>query len=171
MRFAESDMEKYEEVLIALRRIIRAIDLHSRKLSKESGLTGPQLLIMRSIHNLGEVTIGEVARHVNLSQATVTTIMDRLEKRDLASRKRSVNDKRKVYTYLTEKGQALISKAPKPLQQEFIQQFQQLQDWEQSLLVSSVQRIATMMDAEKIDAAPVLEVGAIEDTISPNTNQ
>ncbi|MDX1268522.1 MAG: MarR family transcriptional regulator, partial [Oceanisphaera sp.] len=39
-------MEKHEEVLVALRQIIRAIDLHSRQLSKASGLTGPQLLLL-----------------------------------------------------------------------------------------------------------------------------
>ncbi|HAS2695433.1 TPA: MarR family transcriptional regulator, partial [Vibrio cholerae] len=53
-------MEKHEEVLVALRQIIRAIDLHSKKLNKDAGLTGPQLILMRSIHDLGEqVTIRE----------------------------------------------------------------------------------------------------------------
>ena len=39
-------MEKHQELLIALRKVIRAIDLHSKHLSKTSGLTSPQLLIM-----------------------------------------------------------------------------------------------------------------------------
>ncbi|GHX05455.1 transcriptional regulator, MarR family [Vibrio cholerae] len=59
-------MEKHEEVLVALRQIIRAIDLHSKKLNKDAGLTGPQLILMRSIHDLGEqVTIRELAVHTN----------------------------------------------------------------------------------------------------------
>ena len=52
-------MNNYEEVLVALRRVIRATDLHSKRLSKHAGLTGPQLLIMRSIRDLGEVTIDD----------------------------------------------------------------------------------------------------------------
>ncbi|EGA71264.1 MarR family transcriptional regulator [Vibrio sinaloensis DSM 21326] len=154
-------MEKHEEVLVSIRQIIRAIDLHSKRLSKESGLTGPQLILMRSIKELGEVTIRELSNHTNMSQATATTILDRLERNDLVKRVRSVQDKRKVHAHLTEKGLEVLSEAPMPLQQNFINKFQQLEEWEQSLLLSSVQRISSMMNAEDIEVAPVLELGSI----------
>lgn len=154
-------MEKHEEVLVSIRQIIRAIDLHSKRLSKESGLTGPQLILMRSIKELGEVTIRELSNHTNMSQATATTILDRLERNDLVKRVRSVQDKRKVHAHLTEKGLGVLSDAPMPLQQNFINKFQQLEEWEQSLLLSSVQRISSMMNAEDIEVAPVLELGSI----------
>ncbi|NRF30671.1 MarR family winged helix-turn-helix transcriptional regulator [Vibrio coralliilyticus] len=154
-------MEKHEEVLISIRQIIRAIDLHSKRLSKESGLTGPQLILMRSIRELGEVTIRELSNHTNMSQATATTILDRLERQELVKRVRSVQDKRKVHAHLTEKGLAVLDQAPMPLQQNFINKFHRLEEWEQSLLLSSVQRISSMMNAEDIDVAPVLELGSI----------
>lgn len=154
-------MEKHEEVLVSLRQIMRAIDLHSKKLSKESGLTGPQLILMRSIRELGEVTIRELSNHTNMSQATATTILDRLERNELVKRVRSVQDKRKVHAHLTDKGRQVLSEAPMPLQQSFINKFQTLEEWEQSLLLSSVQRISAMMNAEDIEAAPVLELGSI----------
>jgi hypothetical protein len=37
-----------------------------------------------------------------------------------------------------------------------------LEPWEQNLLISSVQRIAVMMDANRLDSAPILEVGEIQ---------
>tara|TARA_Y100001956_G_scaffold82344_2_gene102865 strand:+ start:602 stop:1078 length:477 start_codon:yes stop_codon:yes gene_type:complete len=154
-------LEKHEEVLISIRQIIRAIDLHSKRLSKESGLTGPQLILMRSIKELGEVTIRELSNHTNMSQATATTILDRLERNDLVKRVRSNQDKRKVHAHLTEKGLDVLSQAPMPLQQNFINKFQRLEEWEQSLLLSSVQRISSMMNAEDIEVAPVLELGSI----------
>ncbi|MEH0688838.1 MarR family transcriptional regulator [Vibrio cholerae] len=154
-------MDKHEEVLVSLRQIMRAIDLHSKKLSKESGLTGPQLILMRSIRELGEVTIRELSNHTNMSQATATTILDRLERNELVKRVRSVQDKRKVHAHLTDKGRQVLSEAPMPLQQSFINKFQKLEEWEQSLLLSSVQRISAMMNAEDIEAAPVLELGSI----------
>ncbi|NVD08991.1 MarR family transcriptional regulator [Vibrio sp. JPW-9-11-11] len=154
-------MEKHEEVLISIRQIIRAIDLHSKKLSKESGLTGPQLILMRSIRELGEVTIRQLSGHTNMSQATATTILDRLERNGLVQRVRSSKDKRKVHAHLTEKGDALLNEAPTPLQQSFITKFQRLEEWEQSLLLSSVQRLSSMMNAEDYDVAPVLEIGSI----------
>ncbi|ADT86923.1 MarR family transcriptional regulator [Vibrio sp. Vb2880] len=154
-------MEKHEEVLVAIRQIIRAIDLHSKKLSKSAGLTGPQLILMRSIQDLGEVTIRELSKHTNMSQATATTILDRLERNGYVQRIRSSTDKRKVHAHLTEPGRKLLAEAPQPLQEDFVERFHQLEDWEQSLLLSSVQRLSAMMNAEKIDVAPMLEIGSI----------
>ncbi|KMV32182.1 MarR family transcriptional regulator [Photobacterium swingsii] len=157
-------MDKHEEVLIALRQIIRAIDLHSRKLNKDAGLTGPQLVLMRAIRDSGEVTIRQLSSNTNMSQATATTILDRLEKRELVVRQRSQLDKRKVHAHLTPQGVEVLNKAPLPLQDSFISQYHELEEWEQSLLLSSVQRISSMMNAEHLDVAPVLAVGSITKT-------
>ncbi|EKF75875.1 MarR family transcriptional regulator [Alcanivorax hongdengensis A-11-3] len=155
-------MARHEDVLIALRQIIRATDLYSRKLSKVAGLTSPQLLILQAIAAHGEMTMGDLANEVTLSQATVTTILDRLEKRGLLGRKRGESDKRRVYAHLTQAGMDIIEKAPTPLQDEFIARFDRLEEWEQSLILSSLQRVAAMMNAGDIDASPVLDLGAID---------
>ncbi|MDN3698238.1 MULTISPECIES: MarR family winged helix-turn-helix transcriptional regulator [Vibrio] len=154
-------MDKHEEVLVSIRQIIRAIDLHSKKLSKESGLTGPQLVLLRAIKELGNVTIKQLSNHTNMSQATATTILDRLERNGYIERVRSLEDKRKVHAKLTESGTSLLQSAPLPLQEHFINRFQQLEEWEQSLLLSSVQRISSMMNAEGYNVAPILEIGSI----------
>ena len=156
-----SAVNNYEQVLVALRRVIRATDLHSKRLSKHAGLTGPQLLIMRTIRDLGEVTIGTIADKVSLSQAPVTTILDRLEHRELVYRVRSTQDKRKVHAHLTEGGAELLARAPNPLQEDFIKKFQSLDEWEQTMILASLQRVANMMDADDIDASPVLHVGPV----------
>ncbi|MCP5162130.1 MAG: MarR family transcriptional regulator [Hahellaceae bacterium] len=149
------------DVLIALRRIIRATDIHSRSLIKSTGLTAPQLLVLQTLSRHGESTIGVLAKAVTLSQATVTTIIDRLEARELVKRIRGDEDKRKVFVVLTLKGQAAIASAPTPLQEGFVKKFAELKDWEQSLILSSLQRVAAMMGADQMDAAPYLEVGAL----------
>ncbi|WP_281561427.1 MarR family transcriptional regulator [Thalassomonas sp. RHCl1] len=151
-------MEKYEELLVSIRKVIRAIDLHSKQLNKSSGLTGPQLLIMQEIARVKGVTASQIAKSINLSAATVTNILDRLEHKGLINRVRSTEDKRRVSLFLAEKGRNSLIDAPQPLQEHFIQNFCSLEDWEQSLLLSSMQRIATMMDANELDAAPVLEI-------------
>ncbi|MGN2669901.1 MarR family winged helix-turn-helix transcriptional regulator [Aliivibrio fischeri] len=154
-------MEKHEEVLVAIRQIIRAIDLHSKKLSKEYGLTGPQLILMRAIQEMDNVTIKELSKHTNVSQATTTTIIDCLELNGYVQRIRSESDRRKVHAHLTDKGKELLDNAPLPLQDSFVNKFHNLEAWEQSLLLSSVQRVSAMMNAEDIDAAPVLQLEGI----------
>jgi DNA-binding MarR family transcriptional regulator len=155
-------MKDHDEVLIALRRIIRATDLYSKHLSKTMGLTAPQLLIMQMLQKRGANTSSAIAREVSLSQATVTSILDRLESRKLIQRVRSAEDKRRIIVSLTAKGRGLIKESPAALQERFSERFQKLPDWEQNLILSALQRVAEMMGAQDIDASPVLDVGAID---------
>ncbi len=163
-------MEKHQELLIALRKVIRAIGLHSKQLNKTSGLTSPQLLIMLEIDKASGINSSQVAKIVNLSPATVTNILDRLENKALVSRVRDTKDKRKVGLYLTESGKAILVKAPQALQEHFIDNFANLAEWEQSQLLSSVERLADMMNANEIDAAPLLELNAMSASSITNTN-
>ncbi|MYM64386.1 MarR family transcriptional regulator [Pseudomaricurvus sp. HS19] len=155
-------LNSIEEVLVALRRVIRATDLHSKHLAKTTGLTAPQILLLQTIRDKGEVTIGELATEMSLSQATVTTILDRLEKRELVYRERSREDKRKVHAHLTDAALETLKDAPMPLQDQFARQFADLQPWEQTMIISSLQRVAQMMDAQHIDASPVLDIGTLD---------
>ncbi len=72
-------------------------------------------------------------------------------------RMRSEEDRRKVFVTLTDKGREQLAAAPTLLQESFIQRFQELKDWEQHQILGSLQRLAEMMDAQDIDAAPVLD--------------
>jgi DNA-binding MarR family transcriptional regulator len=155
-------MKTINEVLVALRRIIRAADLHSRHLVKTTGLTSAQLLLMRTLRESGPMTINKLSNSIQLSQATVTTILDRLEGRELVSRERSSEDKRKVFVDLTAVGKSEIAETPLPLQERFVREFSQLAGWEQSLILSSLQRVGEMMDAGEIDASPFLDVGDLD---------
>jgi DNA-binding MarR family transcriptional regulator len=154
-------MQKDEELLVALRKVIRAIDIRSKELSRDVGLTGPQLIVLQQVGKNPGVMVKEIARSITLSPATVTSILDRMESRGHVNRVRSTQDKRKVGVFLTDVGQSLLDKAPLPLQEHFLNRFNAIEEWEQSQMVATMQRIATMMDAQKIDAAPVLEVGSL----------
>ena len=72
---------RHRDVLVSLRRIIRAIDLHSRSLIQRFGLTGPQLIILEVLVDRGECSMTELSEAISLSMATVTGILSRLENR------------------------------------------------------------------------------------------
>ena len=147
-----------DDVLIAIRRIIRATDLHSKQLSKTSGLTVPQVVVLRSIRDLGEVTTGKISAQVSLSQATVTSILDRLESRGLIERYRSSADRRVVHARLTKEGRAVLRKAPPLLHDRFVREFGALDGAHQAQIVDVLEEIAKLMGAEDLDAAPLLDV-------------
>lgn len=154
-------MNQAQKVLIAIRRVIRATDIHSKYLSKTIGLTGPQILLLQTVQDQADVTISKLASEMSLSQPTVTNILDRLEGRGFLYRERSQQDKRKVHVHLSEKGSLVLRDAPTPLQERFTEQFDGLQSWEQSMIIASLQRVAQMMDAQDIDASPLLIAGSV----------
>ena len=149
------------QVIVALRRISRAIDLHSRVLVQQHSLTAPQLAALQAVGELQPITVSAVARSVHLSMATVTGIFNRLEKRGLVIRSRNGQDRRTVALELTDAGAKLLDAAPSLLQDRFRAELAKLKQWEQTQLLASLQRIATMMDAESIDAAPILGPGIV----------
>ncbi|WP_281648790.1 MarR family winged helix-turn-helix transcriptional regulator [Parendozoicomonas sp. Alg238-R29] len=156
-----SESPYWNDVLVSLRQIMRATDLHSKRMIKVCGLTIPQVMVLRAIKQLGDVTVKRVSQDVSLSQATVTTILNRLEERGLIERVRSVTDKRIVNARLTSNGREVLSNTPPLLHEKFIERFESLEDWEKTQLLSALQRIANMMDAESLNVAPVLDVAAI----------
>ena len=142
---------------------MRATDLHSKQLKKVTGLTTPQLVVLLALQDDDSVTVGALAERVSLSQATVTAILDRLERQQLVIRRRSEGDRRRVNVGLTERGHSRLEDAPDALQDAFIQAFTTLETWEQNLITSALQRVAVMMKAEEIDASPLLEVQAMSE--------
>ena len=154
-------MKDYEELFIALRRITRAIDLHSKKLQRETSLTTSQLLVLEAVVKLDKSTPSNIAKEVQLSQATVTNLVDRMERNELVLRQKSTADKRAVEIHLTAKGRQMIELAPEPLQAGFLREYRKLERWEQHQLIASMQKIAVLMDAEDIDASPILTTGEV----------
>jgi DNA-binding MarR family transcriptional regulator len=149
-----------DQVIAALRRIVRAIDLHSHHLVERLDVTGPQLIALQEVARLGQVAAGVLARNVHVSQPTMTGILDRLERRGLVRRAKDTEDRRRTTVTVTEAGRGLLEAAPSPLQDRFRSQFARLEQWEQTQMLAILQRIASMMDAEGIEAAPVLTTDA-----------
>jgi DNA-binding MarR family transcriptional regulator len=152
-----------EEALIALRQIQRRTEQASKKLAAQAGLTPSQLLVMQILSERGEISAGEVSNLTQLKHATITSLVDKLVARGLAARRRSDEDRRRVWLKLLPEGEAAITSAPDLLQQTFQSRFEGLPDWHQSMLVSSLERIAALLDAEDLDAAPVLDIGALDE--------
>lgn len=145
-----------EQILLSLRQISQAIDLQSRALLLRCGLTGPQLIVLRELYRSGQVAIGSLARHVSLSQATVTGIVERLERRGLVERARDRSDRRRVLVQCTPEGGNVSENAPSVLQEGFAEELVRLPDWEQNFILSALQRVSSLMQADRLSAERLL---------------
>lgn len=110
-------------------------------------------------------TPGMIAQALQFSQATITAIVDRLEALGFVQRQRSERDKRQFHLSTLPGGKAALADAPDPLQMIFTERFVALPPWEQAMILAAVERLATLMDAQDIDAAPLLDSGLIDRSV------
>ena len=107
-----ADKNLIGEINNNLRHLIQLLQTRSKKIRKETGITGPQLLAMKTLTEFPDISISELARRIYLHPATVVGIVDRLEARSFVKRRRSKTDLRQVNVRLTAKGKGALRKAP-----------------------------------------------------------
>jgi DNA-binding MarR family transcriptional regulator len=71
-------------------------------------LTQGQIRALFTIDKSGEATAGELAKAAELSPASVSSMLDHLERDGIVSRHRSASDRRVVVVTLTDSGRALL---------------------------------------------------------------
>lgn len=158
--------DNYElRILQSLRRIIRAIEIHSHRLSHDHQITGPQLGCLLAIKQHGTLTATRLARTVFLSPSTVVGIADRLEEKGLLSRVRVREDRRQVQLCLTEAGNRLAESAPSPLQETLSSSLKTLPALELVSINLALDKLVSLMEAEQIPAAPILETGPLHSSV------
>ena len=153
---------RVSDALVAIRRIVRAAEFASRDLARTTGLTPSQLIVLQIVAREGGPGAGAIAEAARLSQATVTALLDKLEARGLVIRNRGSQDRRRVSVELTQEGRRALADMPDVLQDRFAARFENLADWEQASIIAGLERVAALLNAEGIDASPVLDVGALD---------
>ncbi len=144
------------DVLSTIRMIIRASDVFSKKLHRATGLTTAQAVALKAIAEAGEVTTRTLSAMVAISQATLTSVLDRLEAKNLIERYRSARDRRIVHARLTPQGEAMLTSMPALLDDKFMSRFAELPAARRQEISSVLSDMAAMMNADATDAAPAV---------------
>lgn len=148
----EHNLTAEEQIIVALRRITRAADIHSHFLQRDFGITGPQLSTLRVVHRLQPVSTGALARAACIGYATLTGILDRLEDNGCVTRTRDANDRRSVILKMTKAGERVLSSAPSLLQTRLREELTRMSERERTNILNTLLRIATLMESEKSNA-------------------
>jgi DNA-binding MarR family transcriptional regulator len=151
----------------SLRRIMRAVDVYSHRLSVEYKITSPQLLCLQTLADDGPLTVSAMAKLVHLSPSTVVGILDRLESRNLVVRERSTQDRRIVLVYITQAGRDLVKTVPSLLQNRLAAGLAELPESQLRDIAHALERIVDLLEVTDAEAAPLLETRPIEEASSP----
>lgn len=133
------------QIIMRLRQIIQAMSKHSKLILENYKISTPQLICLHEVFQHGPISIGALTKIVFLNNSTVTGIIDRLEKRELVRRVRISKDRRQVHVEITDQGIEFINKAPKPIQDQFMDRMIALDEDKIGLILWSLEMLVDML--------------------------
>lgn len=155
-------MENTEtRIVLLLRKIVRAIEIDSRNLSITYNTTPAQLLALRQLSNSSEKTLVKLAEEVGLSPSTMVGVVDRLEKKGLVVKTRSLEDRRLVNIIITTDGLDYLKTSPKLLQDKLTESLLPFPNEDKESILVALKKITNILEAQQIDASPVLDTGGL----------
>jgi len=152
---------KYSEIMISVRKIVRAINLESKRVEKNFGISIPQLLTLKYLKEKPDykTTMRSLREFLSLNASTVTGIVSRLETKGFIARLPDPFDKRSTPIVLTSKGDDLIKKTNLSLHEKISKNLEALNEEEYSAIVESFQTIINFLNIEGLDASPIITGG------------
>jgi DNA-binding MarR family transcriptional regulator len=148
----------YTEILISIRKIIRSINLESKRIQKEHGISLPQYLCLNILNKQKDFksTSSEIKKHLNLNASTVSGIISRLEAKGYVAKLPNQGDKRSTNIYLTALGQKIVNSIPALLHEKLSHKLKISSKDDLTKLQNALNLLVEFMGVEGIDASPLI---------------
>jgi len=146
------------EILVSIRKIVRALTIESKTIEKEYGLSIPQFLCLDHLQKSPQyqTTQKDLKELLNLNSSTVTGIINRLEKKGYVARLPKAGDRRITHIALTASGIKIIESIPHILHNRLTSKLDKLTNSERVEVKKALEIITTAMQIKDVDAAPIL---------------
>ena len=143
--------QRTKQIIFSIRRLMQAGELYTKELNKKYNISAAQLNCILALYDNGPLSPSQVAKYIMVNSSTVTGIIDRLEKKDLAKRLRISTDRRIITIELTEAGKKLAEHAPPPIQQKIIDGLKKLPKNEIDRIAFALTKLTSMLDVEDLE--------------------
>lgn len=149
---------RYIEIIVKLRKIIRSINLESKRIEKELNVSIPQLLCLQYLSQQEDyrALASQIKNHLQLNASTMSGIIKRLESKGVVARLPKPDDRRSTFITLTAKGADLLQASPTTLQQKLSHRLSKLEPEMLQSLTEHIDLLVTLMDASNVEAAPII---------------
>ncbi len=150
----------YIEILVKLRKIIRSINLESKRIEKQYGISIPQLLCLKYLSEQPgyRATAGQLKDFIKLNASTISGILARLEAKGLTARLTNPEDKRVSDIILTAQGVDILKHSPVTLQEKLSKHLSGLSDTQIEELNKNIDLLVQIMEAGDLEASPVITI-------------
>jgi len=146
------------DILIKLRKIVRSVNLESKRVEKEQGVSIPQLLCLQFLAEQEDYKTNAVKlkAFLNLNASTISGILRRLEKKGLVTKLPKALDKRVTLISLTASGMKLLQSAPITFQQKLSEKLQALPPEKLQTIIDGIDILTNIMEVDEVDASPII---------------
>ncbi|MEE4116639.1 MAG: MarR family transcriptional regulator [Marinilabiliaceae bacterium] len=151
---------KYTEIIKKVRKIVRSINLESKQIQKEYGVSIPQILCLTYLGEQPRLYAShkEIAAFLELNSSTVTGIINRLENKALVARLPNIEDKRSTNIAITSAGKKLMDDAPDLLHNRLMLKLKDLNQDDLILISRGLDILIDNLGIGEIDASPLLTI-------------
>jgi DNA-binding MarR family transcriptional regulator len=149
---------KYSEIMSSVRKIVRAVNLESKRVEKTFGISIPQLLTLKFLNEeVGyKSSMKAIKEMLSLNASTVTGIVDRLEQKGFVARLPDPKDKRSTPIILTSKGSGLLINTKESLHEKISKNLDKISEEEYQDILVSFETIINFLHIEHLDASPII---------------
>lgn len=148
----ENHGNKAREALKKFRIVFSSVKKHFEDIEARCGVSGAQLWALWEIYRAPGLRVSELANVLLIHQSTASNLLLKLEEKMLIRRERGSSDQRVVRLHLTEKGNDIIARAPKPMIGLLPDALQRLPDDVLDNLLECMNELVSMMQIRDEEA-------------------
>lgn len=141
-----SDTNKGILIASLIKEVYLKLNNNIAKEFRDTGLTAPQLMLIRIMAKNGKLKVTDIGTMMNLTKGTVSGIIDRLESQDILLRERSSEDKRIVYVELSEKGKNLTKTMKGTMNDYFSSLFADCSEEQMDTVIEGLKILKSVVD-------------------------
>lgn len=104
-----------KDALKQFRIIFGTVRQHFREIESSCGISGSQLWLLHEISTHPDLGVSRLAENLAIHQSTCSLLVEKLVKKQLVEKQRLAEDQRKVGLIVTPAGQAVLARAPQPV--------------------------------------------------------
>ncbi|HTG26633.1 MAG TPA: MarR family transcriptional regulator [Methylomirabilota bacterium] len=140
-------------LFVAFMQIADAFGAQAEQVIKTAGLTAAQYNVLRILRGAGPAGLAcrEIGERMISRDPDITRLLDRMEKRNLITRKRQSDDRRVVKTFVTSQGLELLKILDRPVSALHKRQFQDMAPAKLKVLAAMLEEIRSQQAGQEAD--------------------
>jgi DNA-binding MarR family transcriptional regulator len=157
MELRERPVDHLTTVVNALRRIIQAIRLSSSSVHDALGITGAQLFVLQQLAERPGASLRQLADATLTDQSSVSVVVSRLVEAGHVTRRVAEADARRTELTLTDRGRALLRRAPRLAQTRLVASLRGVPDVQLRIAARVLDRAARAVSPARAPAPMFFE--------------